>query len=116
MSTWDMRIFDDEANQDFLADLAELEEEDVVKAVYDACRLAVADRASEEEILNGQAAATLAAIWRGAPFSAGDVADDYPFIRDLIGSGSEELSEVAAEILEDVSSDEDVDLFLESLA
>ena len=75
VSTWDMAIFNEDANVDFLDDLADLDFDEAVEAVRDACLLA-GDKgnATEEEILNGQAAATIAAIWAGAPFSAGEVA------------------------------------------
>lgn len=90
MSSWDEDIFADEVNVDFLDELADLEDEEIVAAVDDACALAVSgEEQTEEEQRNALAAATIAAIWAGAPFSAGEVVEDYPFIRDLAGSGSE---------------------------
>lgn len=118
MSSWDQVIFDEDVNVEFLDELSELDDDDIVMTVRDACLLAVrqADSASEDERRNGLAAATIAAIWAGAPFSAGDVAENYPFIRELIGSGDEALSEAAAELLESEETDEDVDQFIEALS
>ncbi|SMG25534.1 protein of unknown function [Corynebacterium pollutisoli] len=117
MSTWDVAIFNEDDNIDFLDELNDLDEDDVVEAVRDACLLVLKQpNVSEVERLNGLAAATIAAIWAGAPFSAGDVADSHPFIRELIGSGDEALNEAAAELLESVEADEDVDAFTEALS
>ena len=117
MSTWDVAIFNEDDNIDFLDELNDLDEDDVVEAVRDACLLVLKQpTVSEVERLNGLAAATIAAIWAGAPFSAGDVADSHPFIRELIGSGDEALNEAAAELLESVEADEDVEAFTEALS
>ncbi|AQQ14553.1 hypothetical protein CGLAU_02840 [Corynebacterium glaucum] len=123
MSTWDQEIFSAEANADFLDELAQLEPEEILEAVSDAVLLAAGgNSASEEEILNGQAAATIAAIWAGAPFSAGEIAESYPFIRSNPGEVSEQLNESAVTVLEKVSadadadSDTDIDQFIEALS
>ncbi|MCT1685021.1 DUF4259 domain-containing protein [Corynebacterium appendicis] len=117
MSTWDMAIFNEDANVDFLDDLADLDFDETVQAVRDACLLAGdKDNATEEDILNGQAAATIAAIWAGAPFSAGDIADTYPFLRASSVELDEKLIDVAVAILEDVDSEQDVDQFIEALS
>ncbi|MDR7328694.1 DUF4259 domain-containing protein [Corynebacterium guangdongense] len=118
MSAWDQVIFSEDVNVDFLDELNDLDDDDIVEAVRDACLLAVrqADSASEDERRNGLAAATIAAIWAGAPFTAGDVASAYPFIRGLAGSGDEELNATAAELLEAEETDEDVDQFIEALS
>lgn len=107
MTTWDREIFSAEGNADFLDELSQLEPEEVLEAVSDAVLLAAdGDSASEEERLNGQAAATIAAIWSGAPFSAGEI--------------SEQLSESASAILEEAAEDDDsasdIDQFLEALS
>lgn len=116
MSTWDASIFNEEANVEFLDDLTELDDEDIVEAIRDACLLVVKQPgASEVDRLNGLAAATIAAIWAGAPFSAGEVAESYPFIRALVGSGDEELNAAAAELLESTETDADLDQFTEAL-
>lgn len=116
MSTWDASIFAEEANVDFLDDLAELDDDDIVEAIRDACLLVVKQPgASEEDRQNGLAAATIAAIWAGAPFSAGEVAESYPYIRALVGSSDEELNAAAAELLEGVDTDADLDQFTEAL-
>lgn len=124
MSTWDQEIFSAEANADFLDELAQLEPEEVLEAVSDAVLLAAGgSSASEEETLNGQAAATIAAIWAGAPFSAGEIAESYPFIRSNPGEISEQLAESAVAVLEkaasadaDADSDTDIDQFIEALS
>ncbi|MDY3127494.1 MAG: DUF4259 domain-containing protein [Corynebacterium sp.] len=116
MGTWDEDIFTNEVNVEFLDDLASMDSEDIVEAVRDAIVLAAEGAVSEDEIANAQAAATIAAIWSGAPFSAGDVVSNYPFIRGLVGSSDEELNEKAAQILEDVDADYDLEVFIEALA
>ncbi|HZK32067.1 MAG TPA: hypothetical protein VFC72_04055 [Corynebacterium sp.] len=118
MSAWDLEIFAEEVNEEFLDELAELDNEEVVVAIHDACLLALrqAENISEDERRNGLAAATVAAIWAGAPFSAGEVAENYPFIRELIGSGTDSLNEAAGELLETEETDADIDQFIEALA
>ncbi|KHO30101.1 DUF4259 domain-containing protein [Corynebacterium minutissimum] len=117
MSSWDEDIFTDEANVEFLDELSDLEDEEIVAAVDDACALAASgEDQTEEEQRNALAAATIAAIWAGAPFSAGEVVEDYPFIRDLAGSGSENLHEHALELLEGVEEDYDLEAFIEALS
>lgn len=116
MSAWDVAIFAEDDNVEFLDELVELESSEVVEAARDACLLALnQDTVSEEERLNGLAAATLAAIWAGAPFSSGEVADAYPFIRELIGTTDEGLQVAATQMLETVEEDEDVEAFIEAL-
>lgn len=120
MSTWDTEVFSAEANVDFLDDLAELETEEIVDAVRDAVLLASSDTATQEEIDNGRAAATIAAIWAGAPFSAGEVADSYEFIRGGVADVDEQLATAASALLEDVGGDTDTDAdteqFIEALS
>ena len=122
MSTWDIEIFSREANTDFLDELATLDDEDIVEAVEDSCKLVLSStRLSAEEQENGLCAATIAAIWAGAPFSASEVADKYPFLRELVGHISEELSEAASTVLEaardetEEDSDLDIEPFIEAL-
>lgn len=119
MSSWDQKIFSNDDNIDFLDEIADLDEEDILEAVRDAVLLA-ADQysASDEERTNGLAAATITAIWAGAPFSAGEIAERFPFIRGNSGELDEQLIESAAELLEAVGDeeDEDVEQFLEALA
>lgn len=116
MSTWDTAIFNEETNVDFMDELASLDDDEVVEAVRDACLLAADDSASDDEVLNGQAAATVAAIWEGAPFSAGDIADSYPFLREAPAELDEALIDAAVAVLEAVDTEHDVDQFLEALA
>lgn len=116
MSTWDHDVFTSDVNADFLDELAGLDDEDIVEAVRDAIMLAAGGDASDDENANGLAAATIAAIWAGAPFSAGDVVESYPFIRGLVGSGDEALNEKAAGLLEEVEEDYDLEAFIEALS
>ncbi|WP_165243021.1 DUF4259 domain-containing protein [Corynebacterium lizhenjunii] len=116
MTTWDREVFGSEVNGDFLDELLSLEDEDVVETVRDVIVAAVSGQASEAEEENALAAATIAALWAGAPFSASDIVRAYPFIRDLAGSGDEELNEQAAEILQRVEDDHDVDAYIEALS
>lgn len=116
MGNWDIAIFAEDVNVEFLDELAALDEDGVVEAVEDACLLARQESATKDEQLNGLAAATIAAIWAGAPFSAGDVADVYPFLRELIGSGTAQLTVAATELLEEADTEEDLEVYLEALA
>ncbi len=116
MQTWDDYIFSSETNVDFLDELASLEEEDIVESVEDAVALGAGGDASADEEENALAAATIAAIWAGAPFSAGEVVEAYPFIRGLAGSGSAALNEKAAGLLEGVEEDFDLEAFIEALS
>ncbi|WP_087116074.1 DUF4259 domain-containing protein [Corynebacterium urinipleomorphum] len=117
MSTWDLAIFNEDANVDFLDDLADMDHEETVEAVRDACLLALdKDNATDEELLNGQAAATIAAIWAGAPYSAGEIADTHSFIRASSVELDEKLVDAAVAILEDIDSEQDVDQFIEALS
>ena len=117
MSTWDEEIFTVDTNTDFLDELGDLDFEEIFEAVRDAVLLAAKqDAPSEEELLNGQAAATIAAIWAGAPFSAGEIAENYPFIRRRPDEMDEQLVESAAVVLEEADTDQDLEQFLEALA
>ena len=117
MSTWDEHIFTKDVNVEFLDDLTSLEEDDIIEAIHDAIVLATDDSgATEDEKQNALAAATIAAIWAGAPFTAGDVVSDYPYIRALVGYSSDALNEKATELLEDVEEEFDLEPFLEALA
>ena len=116
MSSWDESIFTEDVNVEFLDELSTLDGEEIIEAVDDACTLALRQpEVSDVELHNGLAAATIAAIWAGAPYSAGAVVEDYPFIREFSGAGSEELRETAAELLETSVEDADIDVFLEAL-
>ncbi|WP_295623819.1 hypothetical protein [uncultured Corynebacterium sp.] len=99
MSTWDSIIFRSDAVTDLFEDVSPLDGDELADVLRDACRLASGD-ADEFEARAGLGAATVAAIWSGAPFSAGHLVDEYPFIREGIGSCPEELREAAAETFE----------------
>ncbi|WP_018296137.1 DUF4259 domain-containing protein [Corynebacterium lubricantis] len=117
MSTWDSEIFAEETNVDFLDELVDLDDDDIVESITDACLLvANQEKSTDDELLNGQAAATIAAIWAGAPFAAGDVAQQYPFIRGLMGEVDEKLAEAAVSVLEHADTEFDIDQFIEALS
>lgn len=117
MSTWDENVLTSDDNVDFLDELSQLDDEDIVEAVRDAIVLAATDdTVNEVEQANALAAATIAAIWSGAPFSAGEVVSSYPFIRSLSGSTDEELAEKAVQLLEGVEEDYDLEPFIEALS
>ncbi|MGZ7495987.1 DUF4259 domain-containing protein [Corynebacterium sp. ZY180755] len=121
MSGWENVIFTEDANVDFLDDLANLDDdggvEEVVEAISDAIKVAQSDgHVTEVDTQNGLAAATIAAIWAGAPYSAGEIVSNYPFIRSYVGHGSEELYEAAAELLEDADTQEDLEVYIEALS
>ncbi|ALC05211.1 hypothetical protein CDES_03795 [Corynebacterium deserti GIMN1.010] len=116
MGAWDDAILTEEINIDFLDEIAELDTEDIIEALEDACLLVVnQENSTEDEHLNGQAAATIAAIMYGAPYSAGQVVENYPFIRDLIGEGTETLRGAAAQVLEEADVEYDLEAYLEAL-
>ena len=118
--TWDEIIFTREGNQDFLTELADLDSDDLVEAVADALALGTSgDKLAPEEVDNSLLAATIAALWAGAPIFAGELVEEHPFIRDLRGSATEEMQEMAAAILDnylDSGAEEDeLDSYRDSL-
>ncbi|NLZ58287.1 MAG: hypothetical protein GX898_08330 [Corynebacterium sp.] len=116
MGAWDDSILTEEINVDFLDEIAELDDDNILEALEDACLLVInQDKATEDEHLNGQAAATIAAILAGAPYSAGQVLETYPFIRNLMGEGSETLRASATKVLEEADVDYDLEAYLEAL-
>lgn len=117
MGAWDDAILTEEVNIDFLDEISELEDAEILEALEDACLLVInQDKATEDEHLNGQAAATIAAILSGAPYSAGEVVETYPFIRTLIGEGSESLRAAATRVLEEADVEYDLEAYLEALS
>lgn len=96
----------------FLEELDELDSPtEVSDAVIDACKLAVAPGASDEDITVGLAAATLAAIWEGAPYTCSDVAEDYAVVRTMIGRhDADELVPAAAAVFEQRTDDDTAEL------
>ncbi len=101
MSSWDEYILQEEINQDFMADISALDDDELQEAVMDSITIAL-DQSDpgDPEYLTGLCAASVAAIWNGAPFSATDVADEFPLIRDHIGRCPEELQERALQLLD----------------
>ncbi|HIW95476.1 MAG TPA: DUF4259 domain-containing protein [Candidatus Corynebacterium gallistercoris] len=100
MSNWDETVFGDEDNTDFLDELNDLDDRDLEEALEDAINTALHHAAiSSGEYSNGLCAATIAAIWAGAPYSAATVADDHPFIRQHIGEVEGGLQELALQLL-----------------
>lgn len=101
MSTWDQYLFADESSADFLAECDDLEGRDLVQALQDACTVALNQAApGEPDHTIGLCAATVAAIWSGAPFTAAEAADTHPLIRAHIGSCPDTLKEAALQLLD----------------
>lgn len=101
MSTWDESVLTDEAATDFLDECDDLEQADFVAALVDATTVALnhAGRGTAD-FRTGLCAATVAAIWSGAPFTAADAVDAHPHIRTGIGECPEELEAVALQLLD----------------
>lgn len=123
MTAWDVEIFSRELASEFLEDLAQREDlSDIADAIYDAVTVASAPgtvAAADEEL--GLAAATVVAIWAGAPLSDHELVENYPFLRrSQLGNydedASEELLERAGALLDAVDSDVDVDAFIEAVS
>lgn len=101
MSVWDEIIFHDEDNIEFLDELVDMEHEDIAEALEDAVTLALRHANSGEvEYTNGLCAASVAAIWCGAPFSSATIADEHPFVRQYIGNCPDSLQEQASTLLD----------------
>lgn len=117
MSVWESEIFTNDSTIELFDELQDLDVADRVDALVDACQIALSSD-NEDEQLSGIAAATVAAIWNGAPFSGGDIVEDYGFIREGISEnavGGDKLLEVAAEVFENLTSslDESTQALLE---
>lgn len=96
MSSWDETIFNDEISTDFLDECDDLDGLDLVQALQDACTVALNhSRPGDQDHRTGLCAATVAAIWSGAPFTSAEIADEHPLIRVRIGSCPDTLQEVA---------------------
>lgn len=101
MSNWDEYIFHDEDNVEFLDELVDLEPTDLFEALEDAVTLALRHaKPGDVEYLNGLCAASVAAIWCGAPFSSATVADEHPFVRHYIGQCGDILQEQSSLLLD----------------
>jgi hypothetical protein len=113
MSGWDDAVFSDDDNVEFLDECDDLEGADLVQALVDACTIALnadrpeGDRTPDAEYSIGLCAATVAAIWSGAPFTAASTADEHPYIRRGIGQCPDELQEVALQLLDRELEEED---------
>lgn len=116
VSGWEDTIFGIDNNIDLLDELADLDPGSIVEEVSDLVTIAAKQGAEGEEQDHALLAATLLAIWAGAPFSDSELAQDYPFILSLRGKGDEDIREVAAELLENADSEEDLDPYIEALS
>lgn len=101
MSTWDTHIFSDEASVELLRDVDDLEAEELMEALQDAVTIA-SDQATpgQSDYTQGLCAASIAAVWCGAPFAASNLASEHAFVRAYIGRCPEELQEAAFELLD----------------
>lgn len=103
METWEEFIFTTDANQTFLDQLDDLDEDDLFEGIEDALTLALTAEDSEEAE-NGLAALTIVAVWCGSTYSYTDFADSHDYIRAHVGRVSDELRELASEVAEIYSS------------
>lgn len=122
MSNWDEYIFHDDDNVEFLDELVDLDQVDLFEALEDAVTLALRHaQPGDVEYLNGLCAASVAAIWCGAPFSSATVADDHPFVRQYIGQCDDKLQEQSSLLLDKElenqgeSAQEGLETFVEAL-
>ena len=102
MSIWDTEVFTNDTVLDFLDEVDGLDEDQREEALIDTCQIALSAD-DENEQLAGLAAAVIAAIWAGAPFSSSRIVEDYAFIKEGIGEYSEELMETATEVFDALS-------------
>lgn len=102
MSIWDTEIFKNDSVLDFLDEVENLDVEQREGALIDSCQMALSTD-DEDEQCAGLAAAVVAAIWAGAPFSSSRIVEDYSFIKEGIGHISEELTEAATEVFDALS-------------
>ncbi|WP_297009082.1 DUF4259 domain-containing protein [uncultured Corynebacterium sp.] len=103
MSTWDETVFTDENSTDFLTECDRVADDDreLVVALRDACTVALNHATpGDADHTTGLCAATVAAIWAGAPFTASDVVEEHPLIRARVGACPEELQEAALQVLD----------------
>lgn len=109
MSIWETEVFGSDSVIELFDEVQDLDSQDRVGALIDAGRIGVDSESSDEKAC-ALAAAVIIAIWNGAPFSGGDIVEDYSFIREGISEahGSEEdalaiASEVFDSLLGDLS-------------
>lgn len=103
MSSWDETVFADESSTDFLTECDEVADDDreLVLALQDACTVALNHATpGDADHTTGLCAATVAAVWAGAPFTASDAVGEHPLIRARIGACPEGLQEVALQVLD----------------
>ena len=106
MSSWDTTVFTDESNAEFLDECDDLEGADLVQVLVDATTIALNGERPDDgedadpDFANGLCAATIGAIWAGAPFASASTADDHPYIREGIGQCPDALQEVALQLLD----------------
>lgn len=124
MVAWDEKIFSLSGNQDFLDELNRFYEDEeydqLISSLEDICALSVDnDFSNVEESNNSFCAATVVAIWSGAPFSTSGLVEEYPFIRAMASYLNDDLKEYALQIIEYAASqyeDDDLDSFIEALS
>lgn len=113
MSDWDVAVFHVDDAHELLEELLDLEPEDRLEALSDTCRLALAEDADDLARTHGLVAATIAAIWQGAPYTATDIVEAYPFIREGIGELDEQLRDLAMALFD--AAEEDADTWIDLL-
>lgn len=102
MSIWDTEIFGSDSVIELFDEVQDLDSQDRVGALIDAGRIGVDSENSDEKAC-ALAAAVIIAIWSGAPFSGGDIVEDYSFIREGISeahSSEEDALAIASEVFD----------------
>ena len=121
MGAWDLTVLNEPDNEEFLDELATLEGEDLFTGVLDAVLLVTKQHSDRpEDRTNAEVAATIAALWNGAPYSASDAIENYPFVvdpdYDIDEDDMDTLREASVEVLESADTEDDVDPYIEALS
>ncbi|WP_297453082.1 DUF4259 domain-containing protein [uncultured Corynebacterium sp.] len=102
MSVWDTEIFGNDSVIELFDEVQDLDSLDRVGALIDAGRIGL-DSENSDETACALAAAVIIAIWNGAPFSGGDIVEDYGFIREGISEThgrEEDALAIASEVFD----------------
>lgn len=101
MSTWDHIILEAEPVEEFFEDLEDLDDSELFAVLESSITEALTHaEPGEADYTAGLGAATLVAIWNGAPYTAAEVADRFHFLRAHIGHSIESLTDAALNLLD----------------
>ena len=123
MSSWDRRISEDEAVEEFFEELDDLEDDELFELVESTVKIALLQAdPGDMDYSMGLGAASLVAIWHGAPYALGDLTDRFSFIRGYIGQSDNSLTDSALELLDqemerlDDQAPEGLETYVEALS